>query len=225
MNVGNLRTGEKILGISGIVLIVSMFLTWWSIDFGPAVGQLAEGLGLDAGDFAVDTTFNAFQVSNFNDIIWFITGAFAIAVALIAASRSDIDSPVALSAVVTVLGALSLLLIVIRLIDPPGELSRDYGLFIGVLAIAGITYGGWLTMQHEGTTFGGQVDRVQDRFAGSDAQAPVAAAPAPPAPAPPAPDVYAAPEDPEIDVYVAPDPIVEEVEEIDDGGDDRPPAA
>ncbi len=163
MDISNLRQGEKILGIAGIVLIISMFLAWWSIDLGEFGGL--------AGQFGIETpnsSFNAFQASNFNDIIWFITGAVAIAVAVIAGTRTAVNSPVALSAVAAVLGVVSLLLIVIRLIDPPGGLDRSYGVFIGLIAIIGIVYGAWLTMQDEGTSIGEQAGNLQDRFGGGN---------------------------------------------------------
>lgn len=205
MDLNNLRTGEKLLGISGIVLVVSLFLSWWKLDLG--LGALAEGLGIDTSAIDIDTSINAWQASSFNDIVWFVTGGIAIALAVMAARRTTIESPVAPSAVITGLGALSLLLIIIRLIDPPYDLSRDYGVFIGLLGIIGVTVGGWLTMQDEGvgsSTLLGD----SDPGASSVAAAPVAA-PAPPAAPAPAAPIEEAPEEA---VYVEEIEVVEVVE-------------
>jgi len=55
--------------------------------------------------------------------------------------------------------------------------SRSIGVFLGLIAAAGITYGGWMAMQEEGASFSGEADRVGGT--GDDA-------PPPPPPAPPA---------------------------------------
>src|SRR5215207_2413443 len=56
---------------------------------------------------------------------------------------------VALSVGVVALGGLALLLIAYRLINPPGDgdLNREIGAWLGLLASAGITIGGYLGMQ------------------------------------------------------------------------------
>jgi uncharacterized membrane protein YqjE len=148
MESGTVRRGEIIAGVSGLALIIVMFLTWWSADTGGLdVGAAAEALGVE-----VDTTFNAWQPADFVDVIWFLTALSAIGLGLAAASRTSVSLPVALSAVVTGLALLSLVLIVIRIIDPPFELGRSYGVWLGLLAIIGILYGAWETMQEEAAT-------------------------------------------------------------------------
>jgi uncharacterized membrane protein YqjE len=165
MDVESVRRGEVIAGISGVALIIIMFLKWWSFDID--TGAAAQTLGVDLN---IDTSFNAWQASDLNDIIWFITALFAVALGLVAVSQTDLNMPVALSAVTSGLGILSLVLIVIRIIDPPGQLDRSYGVFLGLIAICGIVYGAWMTMQEEDTSFSGEADRVQDRV--SDREGP-----------------------------------------------------
>jgi uncharacterized membrane protein YqjE len=160
MDVENVRRGEVIAGISGVALIIIMFLSWWSFDID--TGAAAQTLGVDLN---IDTSFNAWQASDLNDIIWFITALFAVALGLVALSQTDLNMPVALSSVTAGLGILSLVLIVIRIIDPPGQLDRSYGVFLGLLAICGIVYGAWMAMQEEGTSFTGEADRTRDRAA------------------------------------------------------------
>jgi len=152
MDVNQVRRGELIAGVAGVALIIIMFLEWWSIPGGSAAGALLSQAGFD-------TTFNAWQASDLNDIIWFITALFAVALGLLAASQANLNMPVALSAVTAGLGILSLVLIVIRLIDPPGELDRSYGVWLGLIAIIGIAYGSWITMQEDEASVG-RTDRV-----------------------------------------------------------------
>ena len=70
--------------------------------------------------------------------------------------------PVAMSAITAGLGGLA------TLTDPlpdhrparcdAGTWSSTVGVFLGLIAAAGITYGGWMAMQEEGTSFSGQAD-------------------------------------------------------------------
>jgi hypothetical protein len=145
MDPGTVRRGEIIAGLSGLALLIIMFLTWWSLDTAGTNVGAAEALGVE-----IDTTLNAWQAADFVDFIWFITALTAIALGLAAGLRTNVSLPVALSPVVTGLALLSLVLIVIRIIDPPFELGRSYGVWLGLLATVGILYGAWETMQEEG---------------------------------------------------------------------------
>jgi hypothetical protein len=73
-----------------------------------------------------------------------------------------VDFP--LSTVVTVAGALSTLLVLYRILDPPADADRKFGVFLGLILAAVLTYGGWLAMQEEGTSF----QDAADRFGGGD---------------------------------------------------------
>ena len=106
-----------------------------------------------------------------------------------AANAQSVNLPVAGSALVAGLGILCVLLILYRIIDPPGEgdipdgfdisIAREIGVFLGLIAAVGIAYGGYLGMQEEGTSFGDQADRLQNRDAGTT----TGGAPPPPPPA------------------------------------------
>jgi hypothetical protein len=170
-----LNRGERIAGIAGIALIIIEFLAWWGGGgFTGTVNGVAVGV-------ESDITFSAWDAASFMDIIWFITGLSGIALALIAASDYEPGLPVAASAIATALGALSTLLIIYRLIDPPYDLSRKYGVFLGLIAAAGIAFGGWLAMQEEGTSFGGEADRFRGG-GGTGTGGPGAGPPPPPPP-------------------------------------------
>lgn len=171
MDTSRLRTGELIAGVAGAALIIIMFLNWWGapeITVETPLGEVTSGGGASA---------NAWEAADFMDIIWFLTGAVAVALAVSAAMARTVSLPVAASAITAGLGILSTVLIIYRLIDPPFDADREYGAFLGLIAAAAIAYGGWRSMQEEGTTFGAQADRLQDRVGGDR--------PPPPPPPPP----------------------------------------
>ena len=152
----NLSTGEKIAGIAGVALLLIMFIfDWYSVDAGGA-------------GFEISVGGNAWEVFDFIDIVLFVTSLAAIGLAVSAATSSQVNTPVALSAITAGLGILATLLVLYRIIDPPGgdaeefgvEISRSIGVFLGLIASAAVAYGGWRAMEEEGTSFGAQADRI-----------------------------------------------------------------
>ena len=176
MDFTRLTQGEKIAGVSGIALILIMFIFDW---FGLKFTGGAEAFGV-----SVEGSRNAWGSYGFIDIVLFLTVAAAIGLALISASQTEVGLPVAASAVVAGLGILSVVLIIISIISPPdfgADLSgtgidhtRKIGVWLGLIAAIGVAYGGWRAMQEEGTSFGDQADR----FRGPD-EGPGAAPPPP----------------------------------------------
>ena len=88
-----------------------ILFTWFSVDFG------SDNLGLTGG---IDTGANAWQAFGFIDIVLFVTILVAIGGAVIAANATSVNTPVAISAITCGLGILSVLLILFRIVDPPG---------------------------------------------------------------------------------------------------------
>ncbi len=163
MDVDRLGTGEKIAGISAVILFFDMFILDWfgfgSVD--TAIGEIDIGAGL-----------NAWQSFDVIDIVLLITVGVAIGVAVMAANASSVNLPVAGSALVAGLGILSTVLILYRIIDPPSGADRELGVFVGLIFAAGIAYGGWTAMQEEGTSFGDQAG--QSRGGGDEPPPPPA---------------------------------------------------
>jgi uncharacterized membrane protein YfcA len=58
------------------------------------------------------------------------------------------DAPLAPVAT-TLLAAVGTVLILYQVIDTPAELDRKIGLFLGLFACAGVTIGGYLSMQED----------------------------------------------------------------------------
>ncbi len=184
MDADRLRTGELIAGISGVILLVVMFLPWFGLDFG--VPEEIEDLGL--GIPAVDESVNisAWEAFDFIDLVLLVTAVVAIGTAVMTATASTVALPVAASAITAGLGIISTLLVLYRILDTPGGTDRKFGVFVGLIAAAGVAYGGWRLMQEEGTTFGGEAAGVGDQFGGGgDAPPPPAAPGDPPSSVPP----------------------------------------
>ncbi|MDQ3728235.1 MAG: hypothetical protein M3355_01465 [Actinomycetota bacterium] len=199
MDASRVRQGEMIAAAAAVALFIIMFLAWFSVpgldDETQAQAQdaieQAEELGIavpeDASDAVDDAaSISAFDAFDFIKIVLLLTIIAAIALAAMSAMGSSVNLPVAMSAIVAGLGILSTLLILYRVIDPVGGLDRSYGLFLGLLAAAGIAYGGWRAMQEEGTSFQGEADRLQTDRGTDHRTGPGAGSPPPPPPSGPA---------------------------------------
>lgn len=161
MDVNRLRTGEKIAGIAAVLLFIVMFLNWFGLGAPEGTEQAAEAFGVD-----VSVSLNAWESFSFIDLILLLTIIVAVGLAVASAMARTVALPVAASALTAGLGILSTLLVLYRIIDPPGGLDREIFVFVGLLLAAAIAYGGWRSMQEEGTTFSGEADRLGDRTSG-----------------------------------------------------------
>jgi hypothetical protein len=169
VDTSKLSLGDQIAAASGIALLVVMFLPWYGVDVSSSVA----GVSASASDSA-----NAWEVFSSIDILLFLIAAVAIGVPVARATGSlPDDFPGAL--LLLGAGALGVLLVLYRIIDIPGpdiesfggvnvDFGRKIGIFLGLIATAGIAYGGWRANEE------------------SPVSSTPASAPPPPAPEPPA---------------------------------------
>jgi hypothetical protein len=123
-----LRLGELVGAIGGLGLLVALFLPWYSF-----------------GEILDLTAWQAFSVT---DLVLAATAVVGVSVAVCVLFGISVSYPVAGSSVAAGFGAVALILIVIRMISPPGDhLDPDYGAWLGLLSAAAITVGGYLGMQ------------------------------------------------------------------------------
>ncbi|MFN8161302.1 MAG: hypothetical protein U0R52_09715 [Solirubrobacterales bacterium] len=170
MDVSRLSRGEQIAGVSAVALFIFMFLDWFGLS-----GQV----NTVVGSFGVDTSFNAWDSFDFIDLFLLLTVVVTVIAVGMAASSTEAAFP--MSSAVTVLGGISVLLILFRIIDPPADgLSLKFGIFLGLIAAVGIAAGGYMTMQEEGTSFSDAADRVSGGRGGGSP--PTDQPPAPPPP-------------------------------------------
>jgi hypothetical protein len=189
MDADRLGRGEQIAGICAVILFIFMFFNWFSLP--DEVNGVPTGVGL-AEAAGIDTSINAWQAYDFTDLILLVTIVVAAGGAVATLMARDVALPVAASAITAGLGILSFVFVAFSILNTPSEgpidLDRSWGVFVGLVLTAGIAYGGWMSMQEEGTSFGDQVDRVQGGGGAPPPPPPPAAPPpgGPPAGGPPA---------------------------------------
>ncbi|MDP9227817.1 MAG: hypothetical protein M3M99_02045 [Actinomycetota bacterium] len=148
-----------ITGVCGVLLFVFMFLAWYepatdaaAEEIAERARQAAEQLGVDAAPAPdAEPTRNAWESFAVTDWVLLLAVIVSVGVAAVVLSGVSVSLPIAGAALTTGAGLLALLLVLYRVIDPPGdgELDREVGLWLGLLASVGIVLGGYLGMQEE----------------------------------------------------------------------------
>ena len=179
MDVKRLTQGEKIAGISAILLFIFMFFDWYGVSIsGSGISAAFPGAG-----------GNAWDTLDVIPIVLLIAIVVTVGIAVLDASESAMELPVQGVAIITVVGAISFLLILFRIIDTPtfatyagvsAEGSVEFGIILSLIAAAGVAFGGWRAMQEDGVTFGDAADRLSGP--GGGAQPPAGGPPPPPPP-------------------------------------------
>jgi hypothetical protein len=184
MDVDKLNTGEKIAGVSAILLFIFMFFDWFGVEISGEDGSVSFGSG--AGGSAWDAL-------DFIPIILVITIVVALINVFLRASDSEYEPPVSMNVAVAVLGGLSTLLVLFRIISPPSfgtfggvsvDATLEFGIFLGLITAIGIAYGGYRGMQEEGATFSGTADKLSGGGPGNNPPPPPSSTPPPPPPPP-----------------------------------------
>jgi hypothetical protein len=155
-SVPRLRAGEAIALVAAILLFVLMFFDW----YGAKATTSAETLGSVVSGSGGGTAWDTLEV-----IPLFLMLAIVVTVgaAILRLSGSDWKPAIPPAAAVCVLGILAAVLILIRIISPPGpsgafselafESTLKLPIFLALAAALGIAYGGRRAMGEEGTTF------------------------------------------------------------------------
>jgi hypothetical protein len=182
-------TGRLIAAGGGLLLIISLFLSWYGINVGGAAGQFTTGL---------DTSANGWQSLDIGDLVFLIVGLLAIAPAAFDIFDLEIELPFDVGFVALVGGIISVLWIILRILDKPGpdipdnavvdvSVGLKIGIFLALIGAALVVFGGLRQTQEEdaGTTFTDPVSGQQ--YAAPAAPAPGVPQQAPPPQAPPAP--------------------------------------
>jgi hypothetical protein len=189
MDVDRLSTGEKIAGVSAILLFIFMFVDWFSVDVSTSAGSLA---------FSASAGGSAWDALDTIPIFLMIAIIAAVGVAVVRLTDAVFEPAISVNAVVAALGGLAVLLILYRIISPPDagsapgvsvDVSPAIGIFLGLIAAVGIAYGGYRAMQEEGTSFGDVGDRLGGGSHGGHGggQPPQPPSSTPPSPPPPPP--------------------------------------
>jgi hypothetical protein len=129
MDLRRLRTGEWIAAASGAALLVSLFLPWY-------------GTGGESS-----TAWQSFAVL---DVVLALLSAAGVALAFVTAAQRAPAVPIALSAFVTIGGIVGVLIVLLRVANLPGAADgREWGLWLALVAAAGLLAGGGVAMRDE----------------------------------------------------------------------------
>ncbi len=131
-----MRAGEWIAGVSGLVLLVALFLPWYSDDGGSRTGWQSLG--------ALDIVLAAVALA-------------ALAIPVVTALQRVPAVPLALQSLTTLVGLLAVLLVLIRVLNMPDwATEREWGLWVSLAATLGIVIGGLIAMRDERLSRGGR---------------------------------------------------------------------
>ena len=136
------RAGEIVAGAGGVLLLVSLFLDWYSVSPELLFGALDRQLrGVDA--------WAAFSIV---DILLALVALLSIALALSQVVGRGPALPVALGVVTTTLGLAATLLTLYRIVNQPGPnelIEVEAGAWIGLVACLAVFLGAWLALSDE----------------------------------------------------------------------------
>ena len=151
-----LSNGEKIASISAILLFAFMFLDW----FGTKSSDDSFGL------FSVGRS--AWEALDFIPVVLLFAIVATLAVAALRLANAIGRASTPANAVVAILGVVSVLLILFRVIDPPNfggfgtsfgtityEGAAQFPIFLALLAAAGVAFGACWAMWEEDVSFAG----------------------------------------------------------------------
>ena len=129
MDLRRLRHGEWIAGISGALLLVSMFFDWYSVG----------GIGA-----------NAWESLTVIDVFLAISALFGMALFVLAANQRTPAVPQACGQLGVPFAFVAAILVLVRLADLPGPVdSREIGLYLGVVGALGVLVGLWRSIGDE----------------------------------------------------------------------------
>jgi hypothetical protein len=212
-DISRLRQADRIIGIGAIALFIFLFFFKW-------YGYSSNAPSIAGVNVSSSYSINGWHAFTVNRWIWLITIVVALGTVAITAGVLELKSPVQPGVLVAGLGALATLTILYRVIHHPSasasfgsfhaSVGIKIGIWLGLIAAAATTYGGYLKMQEEGTSLADVRDQASHAVSSATASvsspsegsasaapppsgAPAATPEAPPPVAPPIPPPAAPP--------------------------------
>jgi len=151
VGLAGLRSGEWISSVSAILLFVLMFFHWFGVKLVNTSNLLFAVQSFGQGK-------SAWEALEYIPIVLTITIVVTLAVPALRLVDAFPKPSLPLNWLVAILGLVSMLLISVRIIDPPtfwveptitSEGTVQAPIFLALLAAAGIAVGGWRTMREE----------------------------------------------------------------------------
>lgn len=151
MGLGRLSYGEKISGVSAVLLFVFMFFHWFGVEAVNNTGLLFDIRGGLPGK-------SVWEALDYTPIVLVVTVAATLSVAALRLTNVVHRPLTPVNVVVTILGLVSMVLIFLPVLDPPNfgtvglityEGTVQLPIFLALLAAAGIAFGGCLALCEE----------------------------------------------------------------------------
>jgi hypothetical protein len=146
IELSRLRAGEIAAGVSGLLLAVFMFaLPWYG---------LKRALAPTASSLGISTSFDGWHALSHVRWLVLLTVIAALALAYFQAASRAPAIPVTISVIATVLGAITVLALIYRvLINVPGPANLvdvKPGAYLGLVTAIGVLVGAFVSMREEG---------------------------------------------------------------------------
>jgi hypothetical protein len=169
IDISRLRRSDRVIGIGAIALFIFMFFFKW-------YGYSGNAPSITGVNISSSYGLNGWHTFTVNRWIWLITIIAALGAVAISAGVLQLKSPVQPGVLVAGLGALSTLTILYRIIHHPtanasfgsfhASVGIKLGIWLGLVASAALTYGGYLAMRDEGTTLSDVRSQASDALGG-----------------------------------------------------------
>jgi hypothetical protein len=141
-----LSFGEKVTGISAVLLFIFMYLDWFAVNVSGPGGSANLGGA------------NAWQALDITPLVLAATVVLSLLSVALRISNLDYEPPISANAGIIVLGGISAVLILFQIVNPPslGQVSGlaldatlRFGIFLALIAAVGISLGGYMAMREE----------------------------------------------------------------------------
>jgi hypothetical protein len=139
MDLGKLSKGGKIFAAGALLYLISSFLTWYSIDF-----------------MGISVTANGWDVGFGWGRLWAIL--LIVGAVLLLLPAAGVSAPSLQPAVYLIVGALSFIFTLLRLLIGYDGLDSGFGLYLAVVAAAGAAYGAFADFTAAGGKLGDLAD-------------------------------------------------------------------
>jgi hypothetical protein len=165
VGLGRLNKGERISSVSAILLFVFMFFHWFGVKATNTSNLLFAIQSVEPGK-------SAWEALDYIPIVLVTTIVAVLAVVALRLTNAVRKPHVPVNVVVAILGFVSVLMILYRIVDPPifiveptitFEGTVQFPIFLALAVAVGIAFGGCLGMREEGfSLFKLRRDRQQD---------------------------------------------------------------
>jgi hypothetical protein len=150
MDLRRVRAGEWLAAISGVALLVSLFLPWYGI--GERQGNACVTLYGDtiAGNGVLCGDVTGWEALSAIDVLLAFVAASGVLLAIVTATQRVPAVPIALAALIGLFGIVGVVLVLIRVLDIPDWADgREWALWLGLAGAVGIVAGALLSMRDE----------------------------------------------------------------------------